>query len=70
LTYVESSNPNDFEVICTACQTGYEVYNDICINKCPPDCLECLIINNSKVCSKCSYSNNGLILSISNNICY
>ncbi|CAD8191453.1 unnamed protein product [Paramecium pentaurelia] len=70
LTYVESSNPNDFEVICTGCQTGYEVYNDICINKCPSDCLECLIINNSKICSKCSYSSNGLILSINNNTCY
>ncbi|CAD8073985.1 unnamed protein product [Paramecium primaurelia] len=70
LTYVESSNPDDFEIVCTSCQIGYEVYNDICINKCPPDCLECLIINNSKVCSKCSYSNNGLILSTNNNLCY
>ncbi|CAK84069.1 unnamed protein product (macronuclear) [Paramecium tetraurelia] len=70
LTYVESSNPNDFEVICTGCKIGYEVYNDSCINKCPSDCSECLIVNNSKICSKCSYSSNGLILSTSNKICY
>ncbi|CAK84548.1 unnamed protein product (macronuclear) [Paramecium tetraurelia] len=70
LTFVESSNPDDFEVICTSCQTGYMLYNDICINKCPSDCLECLIIDNQNICSKCSYSSNGLILSLYNNSCY
>lgn len=70
LTYVESTNPEDYEVICITCYDGYEIYNDTCILKCPNDCLECILIDGKNVCSRCNYASNGLILSTLNNSCY
>ncbi|CAD8121897.1 unnamed protein product [Paramecium sonneborni] len=67
--YALSQNDQDYEILCTLCEFGYEPYKDICIKVCPESCLECVIINNKNICVKCPLDLKGRNRSLINNQC-
>ncbi|CAD8211806.1 unnamed protein product [Paramecium pentaurelia] len=64
-----SPNKEDYEIVCSNCQSGYELQNNQCILKCPENCLECALIDNINICIKCPNTIKGRNLSIDNNQC-
>ncbi|CAD8161621.1 unnamed protein product [Paramecium pentaurelia] len=65
----QSSDINDFELVCLECVQGFELYNKQCIPQCPTLCLECVKKNGQNVCIKCPLEVNQRIISIYNNQC-
>ncbi|KAM3135852.1 hypothetical protein pb186bvf_012105 [Paramecium bursaria] len=63
------TNTQDYEVICTICKSGYELYNNLCIPNCPTTCISCYKQNNQNICQRCPPSTQGKLLSIYNNSC-
>ncbi|CAK91842.1 unnamed protein product (macronuclear) [Paramecium tetraurelia] len=68
-TYAQSQNISDYEVSCELCFDGFQLYNNICIVKCPQDCLECKIENNQNICIRCQNDQYGKVQSLVNNKC-
>ncbi|CAD8209458.1 unnamed protein product [Paramecium octaurelia] len=69
IEYGTSPNKNDYEVVCSICQSGYELYNDECVLQCPENCLECVLKDNKNVCVKCPSTIKGRNLSLDSNQC-
>ncbi|CAK67884.1 unnamed protein product (macronuclear) [Paramecium tetraurelia] len=69
IEYGTSPNKRDYEIVCSNCQSGYELQNDKCILQCPDNCLECVLIDNQNVCIKCPRTIKGQNLSLDNNQC-
>ncbi|CAD8116010.1 unnamed protein product [Paramecium sonneborni] len=67
--FAQSENKNDYEIICTFCIKGYEIFNDNCIKQCPESCLECKYLNGQNQCIKCYLEFQGRKLSLSENQC-
>ncbi|CAD8084371.1 unnamed protein product [Paramecium sonneborni] len=67
--YGTSQDPNDYEILCHDCLTGFELLNDICVKGCPKSCLECKIINNQYVCVNCPSNDKEQNYSIHENEC-
>ncbi|CAD8194348.1 unnamed protein product [Paramecium pentaurelia] len=68
-TYAQSQNISDYEISCKLCLDGYQLHKNICILKCPQDCLECKIENNQNICIKCQNDQYGKVLSLVDNKC-
>ncbi|CAD8210964.1 unnamed protein product [Paramecium octaurelia] len=49
-----STNADDYEVYCTDCEDGYEIYQEKCIPKC--SCSKCIVQNGQNVCVECPSS--------------
>ncbi|KAM3138602.1 hypothetical protein pb186bvf_009354 [Paramecium bursaria] len=64
-----SIDVKDYEIICLACNTGYMLYNNTCIQNCPINCKSCSIINGQNVCTFCGSNNYGKLLTNYNNQC-
>ncbi|CAD8196278.1 unnamed protein product [Paramecium pentaurelia] len=65
-----STNADDYELYCTSCEEGYELYNEKCIPKC--SCSKCIIQNDLYVCVECPSSlinTNQPIQTLINNKC-
>ncbi|CAD8196346.1 unnamed protein product [Paramecium pentaurelia] len=65
-----TTNVDDYEVYCTSCEEGYELYNEKCIPKC--SCSKCIIQNDLYICVECPSSlinTNQPIQTLINNKC-
>ncbi|CAK69887.1 unnamed protein product (macronuclear) [Paramecium tetraurelia] len=67
--FSQSSEIQDFEIVCLDCVQGFDLQNKQCIPQCPTLCLECVRSNGQNICIRCPLEVNQRIISLYNNQC-
>ncbi|CAD8149947.1 unnamed protein product [Paramecium octaurelia] len=67
--FSQSSEIEDFEIVCLECVQGFELFDKQCIPQCPTLCQECVKQNGQNICVKCPLEVNQRIISLYNNQC-
>ncbi|CAD8215117.1 unnamed protein product [Paramecium octaurelia] len=63
-TQDESSNPQDYQLICTSCKTGFKLQDGKCIKYCDSDCQNCQYSDGQYYCYYCGRNNYHNLLSL------
>ncbi|KAM3140455.1 hypothetical protein pb186bvf_007435 [Paramecium bursaria] len=69
LPIINFINQKHSYVDCIECSVDQELYNGLCINKCPSYCKRCQIIDNENICVECIKDEHESFI-IQNNQCY
>ncbi|CAD8115627.1 unnamed protein product [Paramecium sonneborni] len=68
-TQDQSKNPQDYQLICSSCNTGFMLKNGQCIKYCDEDCPNCLYSEGTFQCQNCLNNNYHSQLSLIYNKC-
>ncbi|CAD8099472.1 unnamed protein product [Paramecium primaurelia] len=69
IVYGQTQNSNHYEIQCSSCIDGFKLHNNICLQYCQEDCMECIFQNDKYICNKCFYEQRGRRLTLIDNKC-